>query len=425
MTQATSLKSIRCKTCGAPLKLYGGGHKILTLTCEYCGSVMDVHHDFEVLHQFKNSTSKPYSPIELGMQGELYGVLFTAIGLIGYHADTAWVDILLYSPTHGYAWLTYEDNHFTFMRRYREPVPNSMWQAQPQASIHMAHQNFKYVGQYQARINYVAGELTWLAKEGDINQQADAVNAPHILSADKNDQEIELYKGEYLSPKTVYTAFGINDKPLKVLNIHPAQPYDATWTKPFSKVSAVFMLIALLSILLLTFLFSGTSVSRQFVTAAELQKGWQSLPFTIQHPEHRVKLEFSTNSIKDAWVSLDVELWHNAQLVRTLNKELSFYSGYDDGYWTEDNSKATAIIKVPEAGQYTLKFDPPEGGRGESDTPSHDVNANLVIKVYENYYSDVYFIGLLIVCLLGTLWYPIAKLRFESKRWEEQAEDDA
>ena len=31
---------------------------------------------------------------------------------------------------------------------------------------------------------------------------------------------------------------------------------------------------------------------------------------------------------------------------------------------------------------------------------------------------------LLVFCMLGALWYPIAKWHFESKRWQEQAEDD-
>lgn len=424
MTQAPTVKSIRCTTCAAPLKLYGGGHKILTLTCEYCGSVMDVRREFELLHQFKNHAKKPACPIELGMQGQFYGVTFTAIGLIGYHADTAWVDILLYSPTHGYAWLTYEDNHFTFMRRYREPVPKTMWTATQRDSISINKESFKYVGQYQARINYVAGELTWLAKEGDLNQQADAVNAPYIVSADKNEQEIELYKGEYFTPQAVYDAFDINDKPLKVLHVHPAQPYNDQWSKPFSKVSLIFTLVALAIIILLSIFFSGKTISRQFVTGEDLKKGWQSIPFNIQHPQHRLKIEFSTNSLKNAWVSLDIELWHNNQLQRTLNKELSYYSGYDDEYWTEDNSNVAAVIKVAEAGDYTLKFEPPEGGHGEDDTLSNNVNANLVITVKENYYSDFYFMILLVFCMLGALWYPIAKWHFESKRWQEQAEDD-
>jgi hypothetical protein len=44
--------------------------------------------------------------------------------------------------------------------------------------------------------------------------------------------------------------------------------------------------------------------------------------------------------------------------------------------------------------------------------------------VKENYYSDFYFIILLVLCMLGALWYPIANWQFESKRWQEQAEDD-
>lgn len=91
-------------------------------------------------------------------------------------------------------------------------------------------------------------------KEGDLNQQADAVNAPYIVSADKNEQEIELYKGEYFTPQAVYDAFD-NDKPLKVLNVHPAQPYNDQWSKPFSKVSLIFTLVALVIIILLSISF--------------------------------------------------------------------------------------------------------------------------------------------------------------------------
>ena len=101
------ISSIRCTACGAPLTLHGGGHKIQTLNCAYCGAVMDARHDFAVLAQFANQ-HRPECPLELGMQGKLKGVDFTIIGMIAWFAEGEWVDLLLYSPTHGYAWLSYE-----------------------------------------------------------------------------------------------------------------------------------------------------------------------------------------------------------------------------------------------------------------------------------------------------------------------------
>ena len=85
-TSSNKLSSIRCTGCGAPLKLHGGGHKIQTLNCEYCGAILDARHDFAVLAQFANQR-RPDCPLTLGMQAKFKGVDFTVIGMIGWFAE--------------------------------------------------------------------------------------------------------------------------------------------------------------------------------------------------------------------------------------------------------------------------------------------------------------------------------------------------
>ena len=99
------LRSINCTQCGAPLALRGG-HRVESLTCGFCGSVLDAHDEFKVVKTYSD-LERPYSPLSLGMSGKIKGVDFTIIGVMEYRDawfDT-WLEYAIFSPTHGYAWL--------------------------------------------------------------------------------------------------------------------------------------------------------------------------------------------------------------------------------------------------------------------------------------------------------------------------------
>jgi hypothetical protein len=414
MSGTSKLTSIRCTACGAPLSLHGGGHKIQTLNCTYCGAVMDVKKEYAVLAQFRNQ-SRPPCPLELGMQGTLKGVAFTVIGMIGYFAENTWTDLLLFSPTHGYAWLTYELGHFTFARRTRACLGSTLWTEAVKHTIPCGDKTFRLYERYEAEITYVAGELTWLAKVGDRNWQAEAIAPPYLLSAEKTDQERELYLCEYLPPEEVYQSFNLAGQAREPRGIHPAQPYQGTHSRAVSRASWPFAALALLVALFIWLFMDGRNVYYDSIPVGNVQAEQQTREFTITQPGRLVALDLST-SLENAWLYFEINLMHNGEEVYSLGKEVSYYEGYEDGeHWSEGSRSATALFKVPEAGIYSLVIQAPEGGTGDSSEGPPQGTVTLDIR--EGVVGSRYFFILSLLAGVAALWYPLQRWRFEQQRW--------
>jgi len=114
--------AIKCTNCAAPLDILGGG-RISTVTCSYCHSILDMNDHYKVLAKF-NDTKRPQGPFEIGMRGNIKGVEWTIIGWIAYKTAEfpaeEWSEFFLYSPTHGYAWLVYENSKVYFSKKVRD-----------------------------------------------------------------------------------------------------------------------------------------------------------------------------------------------------------------------------------------------------------------------------------------------------------------
>lgn len=421
MSVKPKLASIRCTSCGAPLQLHGGGHKILTLNCNYCGAVMDAQKEYAVLAQFKNQR-KPDCPLEIGMQGTFKGVEFTIVGMVGQDAEGEWVDLLMFSPTHGYAWLSYENGHFTFTRRTRACLGSALWTQAVKSTVPCGEQTFRLYERYEAKITYVAGELTWLAKVGDASQLAEAIAPPWLLSAEKSADESELYLCEYVEPEEVYRSFKLTDKPPVRSGVHPAQPFKWAISETVSRASKPFAIFALLAALFIWLFLDGKKVYSETIPVGAAQAEQQTREFTITQPDRLVALELDTN-LSNAWLYFEITLMHAGKEVYSLGKEVSYYEGYDDGEnWSEGSNFATALFKVPEAGAYSLTVQTPEGGKGE--TVATLPSGWMTLSVREGFVGSRYFFILLLLSGLGALWHPLERWRFERRRWQEVEEDD-
>jgi hypothetical protein len=221
----SKLYSIKCKNCSAPLSLLGGG-RVETITCGYCKSVLDLNNNYKVLSNFKDYKEKHALPFEIGMQGVLNTIEYTIIGRVTYQESeppfTEWSDFLLFSPLYGYAWLTYEEGHISYSRRERR-FPNFSWSEITENKIVESDgHEYKLYDGYTATIAYVEGELTWIAKKGDVTYFIDLIDAPMAISAEKNKNEVEYYKSTYLDAKKVYESFRVpKDKQLFNKEFHP------------------------------------------------------------------------------------------------------------------------------------------------------------------------------------------------------------
>lgn len=412
------LRSIKCTSCAAPLTLHGGGHKVRTLNCEFCGAVMDVRRNFEVLHKFVNQ-EKPYCPFKIGMQGEIKGIAFTIVGVVAWQDSERyqWVDLMLFSPTRGYAWLTYYNAHLVFLRRTRD-IPNlNIWNLAPKYEFSAGGHNYKFFERSKASIVYVAGELTWVANKQDSVHLVEAIDPPLMYTVEHTGSEISYGLGEYLEDtNAIYQSFGITEKPYEVRSVHPAQPYRSRYLEPMKKAALPFIpLIALLLVAIMLF-FQGEEIYSDSFKAADIHQGISTGEFEVTQPARLLELKVQTQ-LKNAWAWFDIEVRQGPNSVFSFGKEVGFYEGYDsDGYWAEGSRSATAHFRVPQAGTYSLHITESDGGRGNSPggTPPP---TTLRVTLKQGYVSGFYFKILLGLAVLATAIGFFARYSFESKRW--------
>ncbi|MEZ5934134.1 MAG: DUF4178 domain-containing protein [Alphaproteobacteria bacterium] len=423
-TADTNIQAINCTACGATLDVLGG-HRVRSLTCGYCGSVMDRHAGFQVVERHQNKPDRPYAPIALGMQSTLKGVPFTVIGMIQYVSHQSgpgwaesydWISFQLFSPTHGYAWLTWNKGHYLFSYRTRdlpEPVvPKSLNQKD---RVRLGERTFRMFERYAAEVAYVEGELTWIARRGDKTHEVEAIDPPYLFSYEQSDDELEYSIGDYLDADEVHAAFGIEPAE-RPEGIHPAQPFRPSGlVKALAKVGPIFAGVAILGLFAVSVLGSGREIVQSRIDDPS-STTW-TVPFTVADAGRLLKIELSSD-VQNNWVYYDIDV-NDAKTdawVLSLGQELSFYEGRDsDGRWTEGSKQAEALFKLPTAGDYEIEITASEAG---------GTIPPLGIRLYDGILVKRYFVVLLILSVLAALALPVMQKNFEKRRWDDVLEDD-
>lgn len=423
MNKAKPVKSINCTQCGAPLQLFGG-HRVETITCSYCGAVLDNKDEYKVLKKFLHQ-KRPSIPFAIGAQAKLKDITFTTIGFLQYTNTLfhySWIEYLLFSPTHGYAWLECEDGHFVLSRKVRDN-PESRILNSRKSPIRVRGENYKVFEAYSAELTYVEGELTWEAQRGDKLSFIDAIKPPQIFCIEKSKKEQEYSLGEYLDYREVYEAFSVKPPLRGPKGIHAAQPYTpSAITQSLHHAGKLFAPIALVLYLLVLVLGSGKVVMSQnfFPDDYLSQTGELSSSFTINQAQRLVRLDLYSD-LNNAWGWYDIEVLKDNVPIYSLGKQISYYHGYSGGEsWSEGSQSVHAYLKVPANGVYSLRING-EGGVGEyGNTPQR---VNLFISVREGVIVSRYFLDLLILGMASWLLIYVRKLMFEARRWKDEDDD--
>ncbi len=282
MTRSTAVSVISCPTCGAGLDVLGGG-RVITHICGYCGTELDALDSYRALRRFAD-LPRPGSLFGIGMTGRVAGVEYTVIGTLGVSDGASWAEHLLFSPTHGYAWLSVEDGHLIWTRRYRKAVA---WMSVTQVEtsehppeVRSEGETYRYYETSHSRISHAEGEFTWRPAIGDRAVTVSALSDRHMLHFTETGAEREVERSAYLPQAETLAAFGL--EPLRRVGVHPLQPHvagphDGFLTRMalgFAAVSAVLSLVFLS--------LSGTPVLRPVtLTTAQLPA---ELPVEIDRP---------------------------------------------------------------------------------------------------------------------------------------------
>ena len=402
-----------------------GGHKVQSLTCGYCGSVLDANDEFKVVKTFKD-LKRPYCPVKIGMRGRIHGVDFIAIGVLQYRDNdlSTWVEVCLYSPTHGYAWLEYGHGHFVFSRRTRD-LPEYDGVLHHKSPFVANGYLFKTHSIYDATVTFVEGELTYLAQVGDRARVIEGISPPIGFSIESKGNEQEFQLSEYLVPADAYSAFGLDaDEARARAQVHPLQPYEPTSLTSGLRLSGLlFTPVALALVLYTLMLGSGTALINQTFSAKEIygKAGAVTHQFEITDAQRLISLDLYS-SMNNAWGFFEVVVKKSGEEIFSMGKQISYYSGYSGGEsWSEGSTDAHAYFKVPQAGTYTLEISG-EGGTGS--TGRRPQARAISVQVREGVKVSRYYLALLVLSALawGAGWY--SKRRFEAARWDEDDDDD-
>lgn len=419
---AATLRSINCTQCGAPLTLHGG-HRVESITCGFCGSVLDAHAEYKVIKTYTDLW-RPPSPLAIGMQGRLKDVEFTIIGMVQYRDEWqgAWLDHALYSPTHGYAWLSYESGHFVFSRRVRD-VPGSAVVPRTRARFAACGRVFEVHGRYRAEVAFVEGELTYVAEVGHSVQVLDGIDPPFVYSIERSEDEEEYSLGEYQDATEVYRAFGVDGVPTRPSTVHPAQPYRASaLVRGLQAAGVVFAPIAALLVLYSLVLGGGSVLlDRDMRPAATAATGTaeRELPFTVSAPGDLLSLEVQMPQATP-WSSFDLRVLRNGEQVFSLDRLLaSTASSADRGYWNSAGSRVQSYLRLPEAGNYVLRTE-----AGLTAAAASAATGAVRVTLREGIKLTRYHLGLLVLSLAALLAGPVAAWRFEARRWADEDDDD-
>ena len=345
--------SIKCPNCGAPLSLIGGG-RVQTITCAYCQSVIDLNDNYKVLSKFKN-VFIPKSPFKVGMQGEINDIKWTIIGWIIYRdsedSSDKWSEFLLFSPLYGYAWLIYEDGVISFSRRVRD-LDLRKWQKKHEKTLFFRQGHYLLDDEkYYSVINFVQGELNYIAKQGDKIACWDYNGVKgQSISIEKSNKELEVYYTKKLDAQTIYNSFKVkkSEQNIKEPTIQEKFKDELEEKKPPSYYGIVAIFIALLLGII-------SSLSSDKVLFQKFNKSTESL-FKITNSTFLTKIEL--NSINNKTLnSYAISIYQHKKKIFYIDRDSVYFAKHNlDNSWSKRAKGADIYIKL-DTGVYIIKID--------------------------------------------------------------------
>ncbi|WP_037309720.1 DUF4178 domain-containing protein [Ruegeria halocynthiae] len=401
MTRNPELLSINCTSCGAGLDVLGGGRVVVQI-CPYCGAELDALDNYRTLRQF-DGLERPKSPLAIGMQGTLFGAEFTIIGLVE-HTERwrgrvyKWIDHQLFSPTHGYAWLTLENGHLVFSRRYRGPGWIS--ERRVETSEHpptttSGGEAYRYYETTTSAVTYVEGEFTWRPTLGEKTVTISAMSNGAMLGFSQTGSERETYRSVYVPKADAEAAFGVS-LDLKPYRTHPLQPFIKGRNYDFLVfASLVFCVLCLVMAMAFTSRSGQPVLMNHQISAARLPA---EIEIPLKADSKLTQISFQSD-VENSWIYLDIELIDpEGQPVFEAGRTIEFYSGRDaDGNWREGSRFADLSFRPEKTGTYTLALDVPEQGlwqgRGVGRVPNKPFN-QIRINAQTGLSSGLWLFGL-------------------------------
>lgn len=423
---AVSVRSLNCPNCGATVTLRSFGQAI-NVVCSGCHSILDAQDPkVQVLQQFKARIK--WDPlIPLGSRGKLRGTLWEVIGFQRREIEVdgttyGWGEYLLFNPYKGFRYLTEYEGHWNYVSPLRSlpEVEKTGFSFQRQNlssanTIKYLNEIYKHFQTANAKTAYVIGEFSWQVRVGETYQVTDYVCPPRVLSSEGSEKEMTWSLGEYMSGKDIWKAFSLPGAPPPPVGVYENQPAPLGDTP--KKIWRYFFLL-LLATLTLQIYNSVTSPeqaafthSYTFDTRAAGEPSFVTEEFYLKSPDSPVKVETQTD-VNNNWIYLNYALINvDTGQAWDFGREVSYYSGYDDGAWSEGNRNDSVTLPSIPSGRYYLRVEP----EGDKNTGVINYSVKLTRGVPTPIWLGI-AAGLLLVPAILLSWRSMS---FEHQRWEE------
>ncbi len=368
------------------------------------------------------------------MTGEIDGVTFTVIGTIGFREryggrEWRWVDHQLFSPTHGYAFLTVEDHHLIFTRRFRGRLGPAFLSAhyveaaENRPTLRGDEGWFQYYDTSTAEIDFVEGEFNWRPNIGDSSTTVSVLSEDAMLGFTQTATEQETERSVYLPHAETLAAFGAQAGG-KPIGVHPLQPYKIGRHEVFLRnASLAFAGVAAALLIALWALSGGTQTAAAAYAVEDLPV---ALPIPITTKNRLARIRLSAD-VQNSWAYLGVALSDPDDVTLfEAGREIGAYHGRDhDGSWSEGSTSASLRFKPEKTGTHTLELFLDDADTwNRSGAPLSRVSVRITEGVSSPLWMAALTIGFLLLAAAQFGRYHLhQKRRWWGSDWVEEDDD--
>lgn len=415
-TRTVAVRVFRCPGCGAPMQ--ARSKEILAVACVACGTVVDTaDENYKVLSAAQVAQDELFAPrLALGRKGTLQGQPVEVIGFlvrrcridgVSYH----WREYLLAGEQGGYRWLTEYDGHWNVADVLSRPPRTSGIETEAIRYEGLTYRHFQ--SSAQAEVVQVAGEFFWQVRRGECADVVDYVCPPSMLSRESTGNDLNWSKAEYLAPAEIAKAFSLPGELPAPVGVFANQPNP--WQAHRRHAFGLLWKLALLALLVQGFFLfdgGGRSLLRQSFTLSAQQGEVTTKEFQLARPLRKLVVTNQT-SLDNNWIGLDMMLVNKQTgLAWPASRELSFYHGYDDGYWSEGNNADEVVFHDIPAGTYYLTLEPDLA-------PENPVAVHDTLEVRTGGAGWSNFVILLVFLMVFPVLTLLRHAAFENRRWLE------
>jgi hypothetical protein len=149
-------------------------------------------------------------------------------------------------------------------------------------------------------------------------------------------------------------------------------------------------------------MFAGTVIAEGQISANSQNPEATGIPFEV-HTKSLVRVALDINALDNGWAEVQLALVQDGTAFHVTDTELSFYSGYDDGAWTEGSRSGGVLIRGLPPGPYEIMLTTLVG-MGEESTPRPAQHLAVDVRVIEGARSGTPAIVALLLCGLTVVF---------------------